>query len=78
MHHAAIIPAMAPLAPREVTASLLVRTCVEREAKEARTPVEVYRARKSPRPTSSWTRSRHVREIVETIQGPGGTHASFR
>ena len=41
MHQAAIIPAMAPLAPSEVIARLLVKTCIEREAREARTPVAV-------------------------------------
>lgn len=41
MHQAAIMPATAPLAPREVIARLLVRTCAVSEVREARTPVAV-------------------------------------
>lgn len=38
IHHAATMPEMAPLAPREVTVSLLVMTCADRDTKDAKAP----------------------------------------
>lgn len=55
MHHAATRPAMAPEAPREVTVNCFVSTCALREVREPMTPDAMNRARKLPRPISSWT-----------------------
>jgi hypothetical protein len=52
---AATTPEMAPLAPSEVTKRRFCRTWTESEAKEPSRPAAMYRARKSPRPISSWT-----------------------
>lgn len=46
---------MAELAPSEVVANLPLRTLAANEAKDPKTPEAKYRAKKSPRPISSWT-----------------------
>ena len=55
MHQAATRPAIAPLAPREVTVNLWRRTWDVRDMSEPMTPEERYSDRKLPRPISSWT-----------------------
>lgn len=52
---AATMPAIAPLAPREVMKSEFFRTWVVSDANEPSTPDARYRARKLPRPMSSCT-----------------------
>lgn len=55
IHQAATRPAIAPLAPREVTVSLWRRTCDVKDISEPTTPEARYNDRKLPRPISSCT-----------------------